>query len=142
MGEFANKHELMNDVREELAKTLVPTEVLALALGAIVGWGCFMLPGITFLPNAGPIGTVITFFVGALCQCVVTLTYSFLIKPYPVAGGAFAYAYAGFGSKGAFIYGWALALSYASLPPMPRPSSCWSAFFSDQAYSSATCHRA
>ncbi|WP_297219465.1 APC family permease [uncultured Desulfovibrio sp.] len=112
MGEFANKNELMNEVREELAKTLGPTEVLALALGAIVGWGCFMLPGITFLPNAGPIGTVIAFFVGALFQCVVALTYSFLIKPYPVAGGAFAYAYAGFGSKGAFICGWALVLSY------------------------------
>lgn len=110
MGELTEKIE--HEVREELAKTLGPTEVLALALGAIVGWGCFMLPGITFLPNAGPLGTIIAFFVGALFQCIVALSYSFLIKPYPVAGGAFAYAYAGFGSKGAFICGWALVLSY------------------------------
>lgn len=86
--------------------------MLALALGAIVGWGCFVLPGIRFLPDAGPLGTVIAFFVGALFQCIVALSYSFLIKPYPVAGGAFAYAYAGFGPKGAFICGWALVLSY------------------------------
>lgn len=100
------------DKREELEKTLNPIEVLALALGAIVGWGCFILPAIRFLPGAGPLGTVLAFFIGALFQCVVALSYSFLIKPYPVAGGAFAYAYAGFGVKGAFICGWALVLSY------------------------------
>lgn len=100
------------EVREELQKTLNPMEVLALALGAIVGWGCFILPGIRFLPEAGPMGTVIAFFIGAFFQCLVALTYSFLIKPYPVAGGAFAYAYAGFGPRGAFVCGWALVLSY------------------------------
>lgn len=104
----SNAHE----VREELEKTLNPIEVLALALGAIVGWGCFILPAIRFLPDAGPMGTVIAFFIGAFFQCLVALTYSFLIKPYPVAGGAFAYAYAGFGPKGAFVCGWALVLSY------------------------------
>lgn len=98
--------------REELEKTLNPVEVLALALGAIVGWGCFILPAIRFLPDAGPLGTVIAFFVGALFQCIVAMSYSFLIKPYPVAGGAFAYAYAGFGKTGAFICGWSLVLSY------------------------------
>lgn len=113
MGHSEKKHSHHHgERREELEKTLRPIEVLALALGAIVGWGCFVLPGIRFLPDAGPMGTVIAFFVGALFQCIVALSYSFLIKPYPVAGGAFAYAYAGFGSKGAFICGWALVLSY------------------------------
>ena len=37
------------EIREELEKTLRPLEVLALALGAIVGWGCFVLPAIRFL---------------------------------------------------------------------------------------------
>lgn len=100
------------ECRAELEKTLNPLEVLALALGAIVGWGCFILPALRFLPDAGPMGTVIAFFVGAVFQCIVALSYSFLIKPYPVAGGAFAYAYAGFGPQGAFICGWALVLSY------------------------------
>ncbi|MDE5831838.1 MAG: APC family permease [Desulfovibrio sp.] len=100
------------DRREELEKTLNPLEVLALALGAIVGWGCFILPALRFLPDAGPVGTVIAFFVGAFFQCVVALSYSFLIRPYPVAGGAFAYAFAGFGPRTAFVCGWALVLSY------------------------------
>lgn len=106
------QHGLKGHEREELEKTLNPIEVLALALGAIVGWGCFILPAIRFLPDAGPMGTIIAFFVGALFQCIVALSYSFLIKPYPVAGGAFAYAYAGFGTRGAFVCGWALVLSY------------------------------
>lgn len=98
--------------RAQLEKNLSPVAVVALAIGAIVGWGCFVLPGIRFLPDAGPIGAIIAFFIGALFQCIVALSYSILIRPYPVAGGAFAYAYAGFGSKGAFICGWALVLSY------------------------------
>ena len=69
------------EIREELEKTLRPLEVLALALGAIVGWGCFVLPAIRFLPDAGPLGTVIAFLVGAGFQCIVALSYSFLIKP-------------------------------------------------------------
>lgn len=109
MGESAHSAQ---EIREELEKTLNPIEVLALALGAIVGWGCFILPAIRFLPDAGPLGTCIAFFVGAFFQCLVALTYSFLVKPYPVAGGSFAYAYAGFGPKGAFVCGWALVLSY------------------------------
>ena len=100
------------EVRTQLEKNLSPMEVTALSLGAIVGWGCFVLPGIRFLPDAGPMGSVIAFFIGALFQCIVALSYSVLIRPYPVAGGAFAYAYAGYGSKGAFICGWALVLSY------------------------------
>ncbi len=103
--------------RKQLDKNLSPLAVTSLALGAIVGWGCFVLPGIRFLPDAGPIGAVLAFFIGGLFQCIVALSYSVLIKPYPVAGGAFAYAYAGFGSKGAFICGWTLVLSYISLIP-------------------------
>ena len=100
------------EIRTQLEKNLSPLEVTALALGAIVGWGCFVLPGIRFLPEAGPFGAVLGFLIGAVFQCIVALNYSVLIRPYPVAGGAFAYAYAGFGSKGAFICGWALVLSY------------------------------
>ena len=112
MEKKSNNQSHNEDVRFELEKNLNPMEVTALALGAIVGWGCFVLPGIRFLPDAGPMGAVIAFFIGALFQCIVALSYSVLIKPYPVAGGAFAYAYAGYGSKGAFICGWALVLSY------------------------------
>ena len=50
----------------KLEKALSPTQVTALALGSIVGWGCFVLPGDMFLPQAGPLGTLLGFLAGAI----------------------------------------------------------------------------
>ena len=83
--------------RKELKKTMSPAEVWALAVGAIIGWGCFVLPGTRFLPDAGPLGTCLAFLIGGGLLCTVALCYSILIKVYPVAGGSFTYAYVGFG---------------------------------------------
>ena len=35
-------------------KDLKKMDIWALALGAIIGWGCFVMPGTNFLPKAGP----------------------------------------------------------------------------------------
>lgn len=46
----------MNDNRsggEGLQRKLSPLNVWALALGSIIGWGAFVMPANTFLPNAG-----------------------------------------------------------------------------------------
>ena len=37
-------------------------DVWAIAFGCIVGWGAFVMPGTTFLPLAGPMGTIIAYF--------------------------------------------------------------------------------
>lgn len=98
--------------RSTLEKTLSPSQVWALALGSIVGWGCFVLPGDMFLPQAGPGATLIGFAVGALLLCFVACVYGYMIEYTPVAGGEYAYAYVGFGPTAAFICGWALVLGY------------------------------
>lgn len=98
--------------REELKKTTSQAQAWALAVGAIIGWGCFVLPGTRFLPESGPLATLIGFGVGGGLLCFVALCYAILVKIYPVAGGAFAYAYVGLGRKAAFICGWGLVLSY------------------------------
>lgn len=52
----------MNDNRsggEGLQRKLSPLNVWALALGSIIGWGAFVMPANTFLPNAGPLGTLL-----------------------------------------------------------------------------------
>ncbi|WP_207263230.1 APC family permease [Desulfovibrio sp. Huiquan2017] len=99
----------------KLAKTLTPIQVCALALGSIVGWGCFVLPGDVFLPNAGPMGTLIGFAVGAILISFVAMAYSYMIKYAPVAGGEFAWAYIGFGPTASFICGWALIIGYIAI---------------------------
>ena len=40
-----------NEVK--LERKLNPLNVWALALGSIIGWGAFVMPGTTFLPKAG-----------------------------------------------------------------------------------------
>lgn len=36
--------------RLELKKSVLPIQAWALAVGVIIGWGCFILPGTRFLP--------------------------------------------------------------------------------------------
>ena len=48
-------------------KKLKIHEIFAILLGAIIGWGCFMLPGEKFLPNSGVINTSIGFLFNSLC---------------------------------------------------------------------------
>lgn len=56
----------MSEKRVKLRKVMSPVDVWGLALGAIIGWGCFVLPGTTFLPKAGPAGTAVGMLIGAL----------------------------------------------------------------------------
>ncbi len=99
----------------KLTKSLSPMQVCALALGSIVGWGCFVLPGDMFLPSAGPLGTLLGFLAGAILISFVGVCYSYMVKYAPVAGGAFTYAYIGFGPTASFICGWALVIGYIAI---------------------------
>ena len=47
----------MSQKTGKFKKAMRPIDVWGLALGAIIGWGCFVLPGNAFLPKAGPLGT-------------------------------------------------------------------------------------
>lgn len=99
----------------KLQKSLSPMQVCALALGSIVGWDCFVLPGDLFLPSAGPLGTLLGFLAGAVLISFVGVCYSYMVKYAPVAGGAFTYAYIGFGPTASFICGWALVIGYVAI---------------------------
>lgn len=61
-----------------MKKQMRKIDVLAVAVGSIIGWGCFVMPGNSFLPSAGPIGTVIDCssqlsWLGSLPRAMVTL---------------------------------------------------------------------
>ena len=98
----------MKDEKLSFKREMRPIDVWGLALGAIIGWGCFVLPGTTFLPKAGPLGTTIGMLIGAVVVIIISLSYAFLIRRYPVSGGEFVYAGTAFGKTHAFICGWAL----------------------------------
>ena len=95
-----------------------PIDVWGLALGAIIGWGCFVLPGTAFLPKAGPAGTAAGMLIGALMIIVIAVSYGFLINNFPLSGGEFIYTKNAIGKRNAFVCGWAMILAYWSLIPL------------------------
>ena len=111
----------MNDNRsggEGLQRKLSPLHVWALALGSIIGWGAFVMPANTFLPNAGPLGTLIAMAAGAIIMVVIALNYSYMINHFPVAGGEFTFTNASFGPTCGFLCAWFLGLSYLAIVPL------------------------
>ena len=99
----------------QLDRKLSPLNVWALALGCIIGWGSFILPGTTFLPAAGPAGTALAMGIAAVVMIVIAINYSYLIERFPLAGGEFAYVLKSFGRTHAFICSWLLGLCYLAL---------------------------
>ena len=99
----------------KLAKYLSPIDVWAIAFGCIIGWGAFVMPGTTFLPIAGPLGTLLGISVGACIMLVIGRNYVFLMQKYPSTGGVYSYTKNAFGRDHAFLCSWFLALSYLSI---------------------------
>ena len=108
----------MTDKRVKLKKVMRPIDVWGLALGAIIGWGCFVLPGTAFLPKAGPAGTAAGMLIGALLIIVIAVSYGYLIRKFPISGGEFVYTKEAIGKRNAFVCGWAMILAYWSLIPL------------------------
>lgn len=100
--------------RAQLTKTLKPSWVWAIALGSAVGWGAFILP-VDWLGTAGPLGAILGFLIGGALMVVIAVSYGFLIRSFPVSGGEFAYALAGFGRRHAFLCSWFLTLGYVCI---------------------------
>ena len=108
----------MKEKELKLEKKLSPVNVWALALGCIIGWGAFVMPGNTFLGKAGPLGTAIAMGIATLIMVVIAFNYNYMINKYPLAGGEFTYTQKTFGNNHAFICSWFLGLSYLCIVPL------------------------
>ena len=108
----------MSKTKGNFKKAMRPIDVWGLALGAIIGWGCFVLPGTAFLPKAGPLGSAMGMLIGALLIIVIALSYGYLIRKFPVSGGEFIYTKEAIGKRNAFVCGWGMILAYWSLIPL------------------------
>ena len=101
--------------KPELKKYVSPAAALALAFGCSVGWGSFVMPGTTFLPLAGPLGTVLGIAAGAAVMLLIAVNYSTLIKRYPDSGGAYSYVKEILGGDHGFLCAWLLFLTYMAI---------------------------
>lgn len=108
----------MENNEVKLERGLSSANVWALAFGCIIGWGAFVMPGNTFLPNAGPLGTAIALGIASLIMIIIALNYNFMLNRYPIAGGEFTYTDKAFGRNHAFVCAWFLGLSYLAIVPL------------------------
>lgn len=99
----------------KLSKKINQLQCFALAIGSIIGLGCFVMPTDIFLPKAGPIGSIIGLFIAALFACVFASILSDLICRFPQAGGVFIYTHKILDSRLSFICGWSLLIGYMSI---------------------------
>lgn len=90
-------------------------DVWAMAFGCMVGWGTFVMPGTTFLPIAGPAGTVISMTIGMAIMLVIGSNLAFFMNRSTRAGGVYSYTKEAFGRDHAFLSSWFLCLSYLTI---------------------------
>ena len=109
----------MNTAKENTDKPscayLTPAGAWALAFGCAVGWGAFVMPGNTFLPIAGPVGTALGLGLGALLMLLLAANYHFLMNRFPGCGGAYTYTKRCFGYDHGFVAAWFLILTYVAI---------------------------
>lgn len=101
----------MSNQRASLEKSFSKLDVFALAFGAMIGWGWVMLAG-GWVQNAGWLGAIVAFAVGAVMCVFVGLCYAELTPMLPVAGGGLVFSYRGMGYGWAWVAAWATAFAY------------------------------
>ena len=113
MMEYREKVTTM--AQEKISKYISPLGLWSLAFGCSVGWGAFFMPGTTFLPVAGPVGTAIGMAIGAVIMIIIGANYSYMMRKYPDAGGTLTYAGSAFNSDHGFLSAWFLVLAYFAI---------------------------
>ena len=99
-------------------KKINALELIALSVGAIIGWGAFILPGELFIKEIGVLNSIIGLGIGAITMIIIEKSYKYMISNFSVEGGEFGYAYIGFNKLISFITGWFLILAYVSIIPL------------------------
>ena len=93
MGITSSKEGISSDNKKYLG---IPG-AWALAFGCSVVWGSFVIPGTTFLPIAGPVGSAIGLPPGGIVTLLLAVNYHYLMNKYPDSSGAYTYTKLAFG---------------------------------------------
>lgn len=116
----------IHDSKQGLEKDLSAFSLSMMGVGAIVGSGIFILPGILAAHYTGP-GVMFSFLLAAMVCSLAALCYSEFSSTIPLAGSAYTYIYSIFGELIAWILGWALISEY--LFAVSSVAVSWSAYF-------------
>lgn len=104
----------MQNKNEGFERVLNKKDVLALAFGAMIGWGWVVMSG-SWINSAGSLGAILAFLLGGIVVIFVGLTYAELTVAMPKVGGEHVFSYRGLGVGASFICTWAIILGYVSV---------------------------
>lgn len=95
-------------------RVLGKKDVLALAFGAMIGWGWVILVG-GWILKAGTLGAMSAFVIGGIMVIFVGLVYAELTAAMPECGGANVFSRRALGKNASFVCTWALILGYVGV---------------------------
>ncbi|MFJ8261303.1 APC family permease [Rummeliibacillus sp. NPDC094406] len=99
---------------QKLLKILGNRDVMALAFGAMIGWGWVVTAGL-WITGAGSLGAIISFLFGGILVIFIGLAYAELASAMPLSGGELYFSYKALGRQLSFIATWAMVLGYVSV---------------------------
>jgi APA family basic amino acid/polyamine antiporter len=92
----------------DLRRTLGFTDLVMITLGAVIGSGIFLVPGVVLRETQGRVGLALAvWFIAGVLSLLGAFTYAELGAMNPDAGGLYTYIRDAFGPLPAFLYGWA-----------------------------------
>lgn len=100
--------------KSKFTRVLSRNDVLALSIGAMIGWGWVVMAG-DWIRIAGTFGAMLAFGLGGLMVIFVGLTYAELTSAMPKCGGEQVFSYRALGRNASFICTWAIILGYVSV---------------------------
>lgn len=112
--------------KKSMNRTLGAFDLTALGIGAIIGTGIFVMPGVVAATYSGP-AVIISFIIAGIACGLAALCYAEFSSTVPISGSVYTYSYATMGEIIAFIIGWDLTLEY--LLAVSAVSTGWSSYF-------------
>ncbi|MDN5566708.1 MAG: APC family permease [Psychrobacter sp.] len=97
-----------------LKKSLGVFDIIALAFGAMVGWGWVVLAG-GWIIAAGTWGAMLAFLLGGMAVILIGVTYAELAASMPITGGEHTYTHRALGVNVSFICSWSILFGYFSV---------------------------
>lgn len=91
----------------QLRRTLGVTDLTLIAMGAVIGSGIYLVPGVVLRETGMQVGSALLVWVaGGILSYLGALTYADMGAMKPDAGGLYTYIRDTFGPLPAFLYGW------------------------------------
>lgn len=112
------------DTSRKLQHSIGASQFFTMGFGSTVGFAWIVMVG-EWIRQAGPLGAVVGFALGALGMGLVGLCYAEVIGMFPVAGGEVAYTYEIYGIKTCFATGWFLALAFIAVTVFEGVTVAW-----------------